>query len=100
VVSSFKLPSSWATETNFQSRYPWGIPATKIAELSGLLVFPTEFVTMALILLKGSALVFCARASPEFLGEFVVIKFGKQSVLCWCPTAPNNLPNAKDTSPN
>src|SRR6266436_3570933 len=66
---SLSLPSSWATEINFQSRYPGGMLITKIeGELAapepgvgGLLVFAsTAFAIVAAVLSLGSKLVFCA----------------------------------------
>src|SRR5262245_58242458 len=60
---SVRLPSSWATEINFQSRYPGGISVTKTGELSFLCVFaPAASEAMALGFSVVGRAAFCACA--------------------------------------
>src|SRR5260221_6049914 len=60
---SLRLPSSWATEINLQSRYPGGMLLTKIGELCWLLVLvPTASAIMAPVLSPSWGLVCCACA--------------------------------------
>src|SRR5215471_11685370 len=69
---SSRVPSSRATEINFQSRYPGGMLVTKIEYHSWLLVLaPTALAVMAPVLSVGRGVVSCA--GPFWLATTTVI---------------------------